>query len=109
MPLAGVIVNRTQRDGRRRRRRAARCGSRAELAADSLTGDGAEERLARAALRVHAEIATAAEHDARMTRRFCSAHPDVPVVGGDRAAARMSTTWTACARSATCSAPEPAT
>jgi hypothetical protein len=35
--------------------------------------------LARAALLVHAEIATAAEHDVRMTRRFCSAHPEVPV------------------------------
>jgi anion-transporting ArsA/GET3 family ATPase len=80
MPLAGVVVNRT-------RRLAAVKGAepltaaRAELAADSLTGEDAEEQLARAALRVHAEIAVAAEHDARMTRRFCSAHPAVPVVG----------------------------
>jgi anion-transporting ArsA/GET3 family ATPase len=80
MPLAGVVVNRT------RRLAAVKGGqpltaARAELAADSLTGEDAEEQLARAALRVHAEIATAAEHDARMTRRFCSAHPAVPVVG----------------------------
>ncbi|MDT4918936.1 MAG: hypothetical protein QOH89_3636 [Pseudonocardiales bacterium] len=80
MPLAGVVVNRTRRvaavDGG-----APLTAARAELAADALTGDSAEEQLARAALHVHHEIATAAEHDVRMTRRFCSAHPEVPVVG----------------------------
>jgi hypothetical protein len=29
---------------------------------------------------VHHEIASAAEHDARMTKRFSSAHPQVPLV-----------------------------
>ena len=36
---------------------------------------GPATALAEAALRVHAELATAAEHDARMTRRFAAAHP----------------------------------
>jgi anion-transporting ArsA/GET3 family ATPase len=78
MPLAGVVVNRTRRVAT-----LDNCepltAARAELAAESLTGDDEEDRLARAALRVHAEIAAAADHDARMTRRFCSAHPEVPV------------------------------
>jgi anion-transporting ArsA/GET3 family ATPase len=81
MPLAGIVVNRTRRvatvdDA------GPLTAARAELAAESLADeDDDEARLARAALRVHAEIATAAEHDARMTRRFCSAHPEVPVAG----------------------------
>ncbi|MDT4947915.1 MAG: hypothetical protein QOJ37_510, partial [Pseudonocardiales bacterium] len=71
--------------------------ARAELAADGLdeklasaktaatktvpTKSAAEAAaLATAALRVHAEIAAAAEHDARMTKRFSSAHPQVPLV-----------------------------
>jgi anion-transporting ArsA/GET3 family ATPase len=77
MPLAGVIVNRT--------RRAARVdgvepltAARAEVAAEAVAG---RSPLAEAALRVHAEIAGAAEHDARMTRRFSAAHPEVPLVG----------------------------
>jgi anion-transporting ArsA/GET3 family ATPase len=78
MPLAGVVVNRTRRvaavDGGE-----PLTAARAELAADSLTGDDPDEQLARAALLVHAEIAAAADHDARMSRRFCSAHPEVPV------------------------------
>jgi anion-transporting ArsA/GET3 family ATPase len=76
MPLSGVIVNRT--------RRAAPVeggepltAARAEVAADNLKG---KSPLAEAALRVHAEIAGAAEHDARMTKRFSAAHPDVPLV-----------------------------
>jgi anion-transporting ArsA/GET3 family ATPase len=79
MPLAGVVVNRT-------RRAAPVAGgepltaARAELAADSLTGDDAASALARAALLVHAEIAAAAEHDSRMTKRFASAHPNVPLI-----------------------------
>jgi len=77
MPLAGVIVNRT--------RVAAPVeggeplpAARAEAAAEELA---ASQPLAAAALRVHAEVAAAAQHDARMTRRFASAHPDVPLVG----------------------------
>jgi anion-transporting ArsA/GET3 family ATPase len=78
MPLAGVVVNRT-------RRAAAADGTeplsaaRAELAADALAGEDETTALARAALLVHAEIATAADHDVRMTKRFRSAHPEVPV------------------------------
>jgi anion-transporting ArsA/GET3 family ATPase len=77
MPLAGVIVNRT--------RRAAPVkggeplsAARAAVAVDAVDG---RSPLAAAALRVHAEIADAAEHDARMTRRFAAAHPEVPLVG----------------------------
>jgi anion-transporting ArsA/GET3 family ATPase len=87
MPLAGVVVNRTRRvagvEGA-----PPLSAARAEVAADALaTDDPADDpandrvsALARAALLVHAEIATAAEHDVRMTKRFRSAHPDVPVV-----------------------------
>jgi anion-transporting ArsA/GET3 family ATPase len=81
MPLAGLIVNRM--------RRTADAGSsaplsaaRAEAAAEALAA-GTQDRaaqLAEVALRVHAEIAAACEHDARMTRRFCTAHPEVAVV-----------------------------
>jgi anion-transporting ArsA/GET3 family ATPase len=91
MPLAGIVVNRT-------RRAAAVDGgepltaAQADVAADTLAAKlaakpsadptTAEEpgALAVAALRVHAEVASAAEHDARMTRRFSSAHPDVPLI-----------------------------
>lgn len=79
MPLAGVVVNRTRRaaavDGGK-----PLSAARAELAADLLDPADEASSLARAALLVHAEIAAAAEHDVRMTRRFCSAHPEVPVV-----------------------------
>jgi anion-transporting ArsA/GET3 family ATPase len=79
MPLAGVVVNRTRRaaavDGAK-----PLSAARAELAADSLEAADGAGSLARAALLVHAEIATAAEHDVRMTKRFYSAHPEVPVV-----------------------------
>jgi anion-transporting ArsA/GET3 family ATPase len=78
MPLAGVVVNRTRQvspvDGA-----TPLSAARAELAADALTGSDADSGLARAALLVHAEIAAAAEHDVRLTRRFRSAHPEVPV------------------------------
>jgi anion-transporting ArsA/GET3 family ATPase len=80
MPLAGVVVNRTRRVATVDNAEPL-TAARAELAAESLTEDDEEALLARAALRVHAEIAAAAEHDARMTRRFCSAHPEVPVSG----------------------------
>ncbi len=80
MPLSGVVVNRTHRA-------AAVAGgqplsaARAEDAAESLDGDDPAEALARAALLVHAEVATAADHDARLTKRFAAAHPRVPLVG----------------------------
>jgi anion-transporting ArsA/GET3 family ATPase len=73
MPLAGVVVNRTRRCADVRGGQPL-TAARAEVAAD---GAGP---LAGAALRVHAEIASAAAHDVRMTKRFASAHPEVPLV-----------------------------
>jgi anion-transporting ArsA/GET3 family ATPase len=79
MPLAGVVVNRTRRaapvEGAQ-----PLSAARAEIAADALTADDAASVLARTALQVHAEVAAAAEHDARMTKRFSSAHPQVPLI-----------------------------
>jgi anion-transporting ArsA/GET3 family ATPase len=81
MPLAGLVVNRVHRTvapeqgpGLPARR--------AESAADFLASRPATQatELAITALRVHAEIATAAEHDARMSKRFRAAHPEVAVV-----------------------------
>jgi anion-transporting ArsA/GET3 family ATPase len=81
MPLAGLIVNRT-------RRVAPVAGAeplsaaQALVAADALAGKdaGPAGELAEAALRVHADVAAAAEHDARMTRRFSAAHPEIALV-----------------------------
>ena len=73
MPLAGVIVNRVH---------AAVEGltaGRAEAAADQLVGNTVAVKLARAALRVQVETAVVADQDARMTRRFGAAHPDIPL------------------------------
>jgi anion-transporting ArsA/GET3 family ATPase len=81
MPLAGLVVNRMHKtaavDGVE-----PLSAARAEAAADALAAkpDQPANALAVAGLRVHAEMAAAAEHDARMTRRFCSAHPEVAVV-----------------------------
>ncbi len=77
MPLAGLVVNRVRRtELQDPPLRAAR----AEAAADTLAATAALNPLAEAALRVHVEIASGAEHDARMSRRFVSAHPEVPVI-----------------------------
>ncbi|MDP9092198.1 MAG: ArsA family ATPase [Actinomycetota bacterium] len=81
MPLAGLVVNRM-------RRTAAVSGApvltaaRAEAYADALAGkpESAAATLAETALRVHAEIASGAEHDTRMSHRFSAAHPDVATV-----------------------------
>ncbi|MGH8861571.1 MAG: ArsA family ATPase [Jatrophihabitantaceae bacterium] len=80
MPLAGLVVNRTHRtalDGA-----TPLPAARAEAAADALAKkpDDPAARVAETALRVHAELASAAEHDARMTRRFAAAHPSVALV-----------------------------
>jgi len=80
MPLAGLVVNRV------RRTEPVESGAplpaaRAEAAADSLAGrSDPASALAAVALRVHAEVASAAEHDARIAKRFSAAHPEVPVV-----------------------------
>ncbi len=81
MPLAGLVINRMRRtvavDGEAPLSRA-----RAEAAVEQLAGkrQTAPIRLAGVALRVHAEIAGAAEHDARMAKRFATAHPEVKLV-----------------------------
>jgi anion-transporting ArsA/GET3 family ATPase len=80
MPLAGLVVNRVRRTALPDA--TPLTAARAEACADALSGKpaGPAVDLAAAALRVHAEIAAAAEHDARMARRFSAAHPQVPVV-----------------------------
>ncbi|SHG10749.1 arsenite efflux ATP-binding protein ArsA [Jatrophihabitans endophyticus] len=79
MPLAGVVVNRTRRSSPVKGRDPL-TAAQAQVAADA-AGNRTGADLAVTALRVHVEVATAAEHDVRMTRRFASAHPDVPLVG----------------------------
>jgi hypothetical protein len=55
--------------------------ARAEVAAEKAAkGSGPGAALAEAALRVHAEVATIADHDARMAKRFAAAHPHVPLI-----------------------------
>jgi anion-transporting ArsA/GET3 family ATPase len=81
MPLAGLIVNRMHRTADVLGELALPA-ARAEAAADTLAGKAQDPAttLAEVALRVHAEIAGVAEHDARMAKRFSTAHPDVKVV-----------------------------
>ena len=81
MPLAGLVVNRTRLTAEVPGGAPLSAG-RAEACAETLAGkpESTAGNLALAALRVHAEIAAAAEHDARMTKRFSAAHPEVPVV-----------------------------
>jgi anion-transporting ArsA/GET3 family ATPase len=76
MPLAGLVVNRVHRT-EAPQLSAARAAATADALADR--GGGAAGRLAEAALRVHAEMAAAAEHDGRMVRRFRAAHPTVAI------------------------------
>jgi anion-transporting ArsA/GET3 family ATPase len=81
MPLAGLVVNRVHRTADVPGGAALTC-ARAEAAAQSLQARKQDDptRLAVTALRVHAEIAGAAERDARMAKRFATAHPDVATV-----------------------------
>jgi anion-transporting ArsA/GET3 family ATPase len=77
MPLAGLVVNRMRQTAAPEL-----SAGRAEAAAELLAAkprDAAVD-LAEAALRVHSEVAAAAAHDARMAKRFRSAHPAVAVV-----------------------------
>ena len=77
MPLAGMIVNRMHYAATTSPFPAAR----AEAAADALAAKNDKTLdLTIAALRVHAEVAAAAEHDARMSKRFSAAHPEVALV-----------------------------
>jgi anion-transporting ArsA/GET3 family ATPase len=94
MPLAGLVVNRVHHTVPPPAGVAPLTAPRAEAAADSLaekrdrrrgatTGDPARRHavaLAETALRVHVEQAVAAQQDARMSRRFAAAHPDVALV-----------------------------
>jgi anion-transporting ArsA/GET3 family ATPase len=82
MPLAGLVLNRVHQPAVAPEGTAELSARRAEAAADGLAEKPktATRLLAEAALRVQAEIAYAAENDARMARRFSAAHPDVAVV-----------------------------
>jgi anion-transporting ArsA/GET3 family ATPase len=78
MPLAGVVINRVHFAAKGLTARAA------EAAVDRLgeqewSGARAQRAaaLAEAALRVHAELAAAADADRHMARRFSAAHPSV--------------------------------
>jgi anion-transporting ArsA/GET3 family ATPase len=81
MPLAGLVVNRVRQTASGAQAEpltAARAESAAEvLAAKPGAATDPVSALTVTALRVHAEVAAAAEHDLRMARRFASAHPDV--------------------------------
>ncbi len=81
MPLAGLVVNRVRRtEVKNPPFSAVRADAAAETLAATSGSDDPAAALAETALRVHAEIASAAEHDARMTKRFSTAHPQVPVI-----------------------------
>jgi anion-transporting ArsA/GET3 family ATPase len=81
MPLSGLVVNRLRRTAPVAGE-AALTSARAGAALEALAAKRptAALRLTATALRVHAEIGRAAEHDARMARRFSTAHPEVPIV-----------------------------
>ncbi|MDP9118306.1 MAG: ArsA family ATPase [Actinomycetota bacterium] len=81
MPLAGLVVNRMRRTAPVIAD-APLSAARAEAYAEALESKPTTEMgaLALAALRVHAEVAGSAEHDARMAKRFSAAHPQVAVV-----------------------------
>jgi anion-transporting ArsA/GET3 family ATPase len=78
MPLAGLVVNRMHRPAAGDSLTARRAEAAADKLADRPRTPAID--LAEAALRVHVEIALAGDHDARMVRRFASAHPDVALV-----------------------------
>jgi anion-transporting ArsA/GET3 family ATPase len=83
MPLAGLVLNRVHHAVEGPAGVAPLTAAQAEAAADALATKkplAAARSLAEAALRVQAELGAAAENDARMTRRFMAAHPDVALV-----------------------------
>ena len=81
MPLAGLVLNRMHQAAVPPAGIEALTARRAEAAADVLAAKPStpETDLAEAALRVHVEIALAADHDMRMAKRFAAAHPEVAV------------------------------
>jgi anion-transporting ArsA/GET3 family ATPase len=77
MPLAGLVLNKVHRS------RAARLsGARSLAAAETLQADpgGSAHALAIAALRLHAERMQQLAAEQRVSERFTSTHPHVPVV-----------------------------
>jgi anion-transporting ArsA/GET3 family ATPase len=76
MPLAGLVLNRVHRSGA-----AALSTQRSLTAAEDLDAlpDGEDVALAAALLRLHAERMQVIAREERMTERFTSAHPAVPV------------------------------
>jgi anion-transporting ArsA/GET3 family ATPase len=82
MPLAGLVLNRVHHSAPTPEGLSSLSAAHALAAADALAAQPATatRNLAQAALRVQAELAAAAENDARMMRRFVAAHPDVAVV-----------------------------
>jgi anion-transporting ArsA/GET3 family ATPase len=82
MPLSGAVINRVHITAAPPNGKPALTAARAQDAADLLTEQPANQacNLAESALRVHAELAQLAHHEARMTRRFAAAHPSVPLV-----------------------------
>jgi anion-transporting ArsA/GET3 family ATPase len=82
MPLAGVVLNRMHHAAEAPAGLPDLTAARADAAADALDDlpPTPTRALARAALRVQAELALAAQNDARMARRFRAAHPEVAIV-----------------------------
>jgi anion-transporting ArsA/GET3 family ATPase len=81
MPLAGLVLNRVHHSAQTPEGLTALTAARAEASADAIASKpvSATRTLTEAALRVQAEVAASAENDARMTRRFVAAHPDVAI------------------------------
>ena len=97
MPLAGLVVNRVHRTDRWPKA-CLHCPPPGPRRAPTpwRPRPAASGALAEAALRVHAEIAAAAEHDARMAKRFSAAHREFRGPGAG-AVRPTCTTWTGCA------------
>ena len=76
MPLAGLVLNRVHRSGA-----AALSSGRSLTAAEDLDAlpDGDDVALAAALLRLHADRMQVIAREERLTERFTSAHPAVPV------------------------------
>ncbi|WP_298329094.1 ArsA-related P-loop ATPase [Haloactinopolyspora sp.] len=74
MPLAGLVLNRMRVD------RAAGIGEEQAIAAAERLEAAGEHQLTASLLRLHAEHLRLAARDERISDRFSSAHPDVPVV-----------------------------
>jgi anion-transporting ArsA/GET3 family ATPase len=82
MPLAGLVLNRMHHAATSPNGTGALTAARAETAAEGLADKPVTvtRTLATSALLVQAELAHAAENDARMARRFRAAHPEVAIV-----------------------------